>query len=291
MREWFAGGLSHELVRNAIASLLLVAGLLLIRFLLQRAIHRAEILSPELRRRWLVQIRNATVLAVILGLTIIWATELRTLALSLVALGVALVLATKELILCVSGSLLKVGARSFSVGDRIEVKGLRGDVIDQTLLTTTIMEVGPGRLPQQRTGRLIVLPNSIFLTEPLINDNLGQTFSLHTVVVPLRTTDDWAAAEQALLGAATEECRSFLEDARRQMASLAQHRALDTPGVDPRVTVHLPAPGQLDLVVRFPVPTQHRTRVEQAVLRRYLGRVTEKAGAVAAAEPARGVGA
>mgnify|MGYP001215256827 CR=1 FL=1 len=64
----------------------------------------------------------------------------------MVAIAVALVIATKELILCVSGALIKGGARSFNIGDRIQVKEFRGDVIDQNLLTTTILEVGPGKV-------------------------------------------------------------------------------------------------------------------------------------------------
>src|SRR5690606_32112227 len=83
--------------------------------------------------------------------------ELRTVAISIVAIAVAFVVATKELILCITGSILKMASRSFVIGDRIQVKDFRGDVIDQNLLATTILEVGPGKLTHQRTGRMAVI--------------------------------------------------------------------------------------------------------------------------------------
>src|SRR5690554_3863890 len=127
------------------SSFMLLVVVLVLNSLISRFIRRT-VDASELRRKWLVQSRNGIILIFILRLILIWGEELRTLALSVVAIAVAFVVATKELILCVTGSLLKAGAGSFNIGDRIQVKDFRGDVIDQTLLATTILEVGPGKL-------------------------------------------------------------------------------------------------------------------------------------------------
>ena len=71
----------------------------------------------------------------------------------MVALPVSLVVATIELILCVSGSILKTISGSFDMGDRIQIKDFRGDVIDQNLHAATILEAGPGKITHHRTGR------------------------------------------------------------------------------------------------------------------------------------------
>lgn len=107
------------------STLILLVVVLIARSLSTRFI-RKSIQSTELRRKWLVQSRNGIILLFILGLIMIWGEELRTLALSIVAIAVAFVVATKELILCVLGGLLKTGARSFDIGDRIQVKDFRG---------------------------------------------------------------------------------------------------------------------------------------------------------------------
>ena len=142
---------SHSLIGLVVSSSILIIVVLVLRALSARFI-KQKIESYELRRRWLVQSRNGLILLMALGLIFIWGQELRTLALSVVAIAVAFVVATKELILCVMGSILKTGAGSFTVGDRIQVKDFRGDVIDQNLLATTILEVGPGKLTHQRTA-------------------------------------------------------------------------------------------------------------------------------------------
>jgi small-conductance mechanosensitive channel len=125
---------------NALASLLLLIAVVGLRQLLVQWVRRSAIQSADLRRRWIVQIRNGCFLLVLMGLVFIWVTELLAIAFSIAAFIVALVLATKELILCLTGSFLKVSSRAFSVGDRIEVGTFRGDVIDQTLLVTDVTQ-------------------------------------------------------------------------------------------------------------------------------------------------------
>lgn len=227
---------------------------------------RRSIESVELRRKWLVQSRNGLILLFLIGFVMIWGEELRTLALSIVAIAVAFVVATKELILCVTGSLLKTGARSFDIGDRIQVKDFRGDVIDQNLLATTILEVGPGKLTHQRTGRMTVLPNAMFVSEAVINETFTHDYVLHVLVVPFKREDNWQAAQEVFLEVASRHCEPFLESARRHMSRFSRQRGLSVPAVEPRVTLQVPAAGEIHLVVRFAVKSSQRSQVEQAIL-------------------------
>jgi small-conductance mechanosensitive channel len=244
-------------------ALLLIA--LVSRAVLSRLI-RSHIQSTELRRKWLVQTRNGLLLIFLLGLVLIWGQELRTLALSIVAIAVAFVVATKELILCFIGSLVKGGARSFDIGDRIQVKDFRGDVIDQNLLATTIMEVGPGRLSHQRTGRATVIPNSLFVSEPVVNETFAADYVLHVFTVPFRREDNWRLAQQVLLAAARAQCEPYLESARRYMRRLGERRGLEVPVVDPRVSIQVPVAEEIHLVVRYPCRPGQRSAIEQTIL-------------------------
>ncbi|WP_430008971.1 mechanosensitive ion channel domain-containing protein [Methylophaga lonarensis] len=247
------------------SSLILLIALLVLRALVARLL-RQKISSIELRRRWLVQSNNAFVLLLLLGLVFIWGEELRTLALSVVAIAVAFVVATKELILCVMGSILKTGARSFKVGDRIQIKDFRGDVIDQNLLATTILEVGPGKLTHQRTGRMTVIPNSLFVAEPVINESFTSDYILHVFTVPYPREADWPQAQKALLQSAMRHTAPYLDEVRNYMQRISLSRGLDVPSVEPRVTIQVPDAEQIHLVVRIPTKTQQRNQIEQAIL-------------------------
>ncbi|RUO65435.1 Small-conductance mechanosensitive channel [Pseudidiomarina planktonica] len=257
--------LSESMLRLLISSLILFTALLILRWIIRRFIRRT-VKSVELRQRWLRQTRNAILLLLVLGLVLIWGNELRTLALSLVAIAVALVVATKELILCVTGTIVKNGANSFNLGDRIQVKDFRGDVIAQNMLATTILEVGPGKLTHQRTGRMIVVPNALFVSEPVINESYTHDYVLHVFTVPFKREENWRAAQQALLQATNEHCAPYLENVRAHMKRESQSRGLTSPSVEPRVSLQVPNAGEIHLIVRIPTKSENRSAIEQSIL-------------------------
>lgn len=255
---------------DGLKSLILLVSVVLIRTLVVRGIFRNQALSMEDKRRWVVTTRNSMVFVIVIGFVVIWAHELQAFAVSIVALAAALVLATKELILCLSGAALRVGGKVYGVGDRIQIAGHRGVVLDHDMFATKLLEIGPGQASHLYTGRITVFPNSLLFTNALVKENPGQEYGLYTLVVPLRSEGEWQRAEQALLAAAKAECGPFMEEAARQMKLLEQANLLEAPSPEPRITIQLPEPGKIQLVLRFPAPDRGRSRVEQAILRRYL---------------------
>lgn len=260
-------------VLDGVKSLILLVSLIILRILIVRWIARNPTLSMEAKRRWVVTTRNSIVLTFLVGLVVIWAHELQAFAVSLVALAAALVLATKELILCWSGAALRVGGKVYAVGDRIQIAGYRGVVLDHDVFATKLLEIGPGQSAHLYTGRVTIFPNSLLFTNALVKENPGQDYGLYTLVVPLAADDRWQRAEQALLEAAKAECAPFMEEAARQMKLLEQTNLLEAPSPEPRITIQLPEPGTMHLVLRFPAPDRGRSRVEQAILRRYLSQL------------------
>ncbi len=275
MQDWLSTlSDSPPWVSHTVATLILVLSVVLGRGMLSRWVRRSTKASPDMQRRWLVQIRNALLIALLIGLIIIWGAQLRAVALSAVAIAAALVIATKELIMCVSGTILEGSGRGFSIGDRVEVSGIRGDVFDQTLLTTTILEVGPGHQTHQYTGRTVTLPNSLFLTNAIINETATDEYVLHLIVVPVKADEDLPRLERALLNAAVNESSSYLDDAKRNMERIGSSRGLKSLSVEPRVTVQLVEPGRANLVLRLPAPARRRGQIEQAILRTVLPELT-----------------
>jgi small-conductance mechanosensitive channel len=262
--------IDSSVVLDGLTSLLLLLSLLIFRTLIVRAIAKNPTLSMEAKRRWVVSVRNTVLFVLLVGLVVIWAHELQALAVSLVALAAAFVLATKELILCWSGAALRVGGKVYSVGDRIQIAGHRGVVLDHDIFATKLLEIGPGQASHLYTGRVMVFPNSLLFMNALVKENPGQEYGLYILVVPLRDNDDWRDAERHLLDAAKAECSSFMEEAGRHMKLLEQTTLLEAPSPEPRITIQLSEPGRIQLVLRFPAPDRGRSRIEQAILRRYL---------------------
>lgn len=256
-------------IRNIVLSAVTIAVLFALRGLALRAFVRKD-LPVEERRRLIVNSRNAVFLAIIFAFVFIWAQELRSLALSAVAIAAAIAISTKELILCLSGYFYQARVGAFNVGDRIEIGNFRGDVIDQTLLATTLLEIGPGQLSHQYTGRTIVIPNALMLTTATINETFTDEYVLHVITVPIKREEDWQTAEDQLLAAANAECESYLEEAKRTFQRMYKRYSIEGTQIEPRVSVRMTDPARVDLLLRIPVPSRRKGRVEQAILHRFL---------------------
>lgn len=256
------------LLANIAATLALVAVLASVRLLMWWLLGRMESMKRRARRLWLVRVRNATLLLFLLGLTMIWFDEMLHVATALALVAAAFAIATKELWLNLTGYLFRSGAHFFTVGDRIEVGELHGDVIDHGPMGATVLEVGSKS--HQHTGRAIFIPNGKFLSSPVINATFFHGYMFHTITVPMSCTADWEAAERALLQAAQEVCQPYLDRVTARMEELTSKSSLDTPATEPTVHIHLPEPDRVNLVLRVPIEARREGRTEQKIVRRYL---------------------
>lgn len=199
-----------------------------------------------------------------------WASEIYSLIISLTAIAAAMVIATKELLLCLGGSFYKAIARPFTVGDRIVMGELRGDVIEIGLFATKVLEVGPKDLTHQYTGRTVSVPNSLFLTEQIINETFSHEFTLHVFIVNIKNDALWTQHKELLLKSANQSCNIYVENARKHYKMLAEKRQLDPPYIEPRVNVRIQDSEEMQLIVRVTVPVRARGRIEQEILENYL---------------------
>ena len=261
---------NHPWAGNILSTAVLLVVVLAMRWAPARALRKAQIASIDLRRRWLVQIRNICFLIFLLGMIVIWASQLRPVAISLVAVLVVMVIATKELILCFSGSIMKVTTKAFAIGNRIEIDGVRGEGVDQTLLSTTWMEIGPGQATHPFTGRSVVFPNALLLAKPVFNENLDHAYVFHVMSFPLKATEPCLALAERLNQIAQGACKDYLENARKRISRLNQRYGLNTPTIDPRVSLEFPDADNLTWLGRLAVPAHRKDPTERDIRYKFL---------------------
>ncbi|MGC1633293.1 MAG: mechanosensitive ion channel family protein [Gelidibacter sp.] len=97
--------------------------------------------------------------------------------------------------------------RSYLVGDRIQVKGFRGDVVEISYLDTSILECSGDYLGNDRmSGRIIRFPNSLILREEIINYSGPQIpFIWDETAIQVLYTTDLEFVEKCLLEAAHKD--------------------------------------------------------------------------------------
>jgi len=242
-----------------IATVVIVVAAVLANVAISAVLRSRGWLSRETKLRGSVFWRNFSLLLALLALLFVWRAELRAAALSLAALSVALVLAGKELFTSILGYIHRTTTGTFRFGDVIEINGVKGEVIDQTLLSTTMLEMSE---EHQFTGRLVLYPVRNF-------SSLGN-YQLGILAIPLASSADVEGAKALLERVAREVCSDFVAPTGRALRELEGEQFVVMPSAEPRVTVRLPDAGKVVLALRFPCPSDQRTRTEQEIMVRYL---------------------
>lgn len=176
-----------EFILNIIISLIWLVVIFLIKWSIYGRITQSHSLSKIEKVNIKKNINSYLLVALFFILIFIWFTQLQSLLVSFVAVAAALVLATKEIIMCVTGGILISISDHFKRGDRIEVDGLRGFVIQKNLTTTKLLEIGPEINSQQTTGKIITIPNSLMLNKAVKNESFLADIPLTYLVFQLMT--------------------------------------------------------------------------------------------------------
>jgi small-conductance mechanosensitive channel len=211
---------------------------------------------------WLRQaIKLTTAVLLLLGIASIWFDDPArlTTALGLVTAGLAFAL--QKVVTAVAGYFVILRGRTFNVGDRITMGGVRGDVIALDFTQTTLMEMGqppavqaddPAMWVKSReyTGRVVTVSNAKIFDEPIYNYTREFPYIWEEMSIPVSYKDNRAAAEKILLEAArrhTIEIASLSEEALLEMQ---RRYFVGTAELTPRVYFRL-TDNWLELTVRF----------------------------------------
>lgn len=156
-------------------TLVLILICYLLIFLLVRISNRniKDIKARHIVRKNIIYIVNFFMIVFML---FIWIKNLGAITILLGVASVGIAMALQEVILCMAGWLLILVRRPFEVGDRIEVSGVKGDVIDIRLFQTSLLEIGNWVQADQSTGRIVKIPNSFVFKKETYNYNRGFEF-------------------------------------------------------------------------------------------------------------------
>ena len=256
--------LSH-LDNQFIQSCALVASLLSLRILLVHLIKRNREILTEGRRHSITSVKNFSWLIIFFGLLAIWWPELKNFAFSIAAVTLALVIATKELILCFSGAMLRAGTGAFTIGDWIEVGANRGEVIDYNIFSTTLQELDKSPNDYSFTGRTIVIPNSLFLSESIKNLNFFKRYVFHRFSIVVDPHISTADVEQWIVAEINTQSADFIEIARRYNAFIEKRTGVDVPGPEPRIMISTNEYAKRIITVIVFCPTEKAAELERHI--------------------------
>jgi len=190
-------GLTPELQANLVVSLIVVLALLFARRGIMVVVSR-RLESQALRYRWAKSTGYAAFVVGVLILVQVWFTAIQSLGTFLGLLWAGLAIALKDLVADLAGWFFILWRRPFDLGDRIEIGGFAGDVVDRRIFQFTIMEIGNWVDADQSTGRLIHIPNATLFTQPLANYVAGFPYLWNELKVVVTFESDWRKAKRVL---------------------------------------------------------------------------------------------
>lgn len=264
-------------------TVLLFVAVFVLRGLLMRYVRRdAEVLDKD-QRRWIIRIKNAAVIVILIGIALIWAPQIHTFALSIAAFAVALVVATKEMILCITGAIMRATSQPFKAGDWITVDGVTGEVVDMDVFAFRLQEVDMKGKSYQFTGRTITIPNAKLFTVNIENANFFKTYIFEDVRVGVQFTDiDPVAALSALKEIAERHFAPHREQALFFNRKIRRRAGIEIGSAEPNFDLTTSELGHYQFHVRFFLPTNIASNIGSEVSKEFLSfihqlRLKEKA--------------
>jgi small-conductance mechanosensitive channel len=199
----------------------------------------------------------------------IWVQDTQTLLVSygLVAAGVAVSL--QDVFKNFAGGVLVFATGIYRVGDRIEIDGRYGDVIDIGIMYTTMLEIKEWVEGDQPTGRIDILPNSMAISNSIENYTKQLNFIFEDMSIPITYKSNWRKASDSILEIVKRECSEVIELADDQMQMLGKRYYVQRKVVEPAVFTTL-TDNWINLNVRYPTMARQRrataNRISRAVL-------------------------
>ena len=276
-------GVTAENGRRLILSALFVAVVLLLRAGLRRTVrHLLKGDRARQARFWTYQGLNLVASVVIIfGLMSIWFSDPARLATALGLFGAGLAFALQRVVTAFAGYIVILRGDTFTVGDRISMGGVRGDVLSLGFIQTTLMEMGvaPGSdagpsvwvKSRQFTGRIVTVTNAKIFDEPVYNYTREFPFIWEEMSVTVRYEDDRALVESILLDAARRHAVDPAEISTEVARTLERRFELQRLDFEPRVFYRL-TPNWLEMNLRF-MSRDHGTRaIKDLIAREVLSR-------------------
>jgi small-conductance mechanosensitive channel len=233
--------------------------------------------EPRRRSQFLLLRRIVLWSLIAIIIAIAFASELGAITTFAGLLTIGITVALQNVILSVAGYFFLIGKYGVRVGDRVQVAGITGDVVDVGLVRLHLMEVTGGTSPRP-TGRVVVFSNSVVFqaNSGLFKQIPGTSFLWHEITLTLAAESNYRQVEQRLLDAVNRVFAGYQETMERQRRSL--ERSLHSVRIDsftPESRLRLTTAG-LEVVIRYPVALGDAAETDDRIARELLEAISHE---------------
>ncbi|NRT12648.1 mechanosensitive ion channel family protein [Flavobacterium sp. 14A] len=176
-------------------------------------------------------------LLTIVYLTIVFSDKLGGFTVALGVAGAGIAFALQEVIASFAGWLAIMFGGFYNTGDRVQLGGIKGDVMDIGVLRTTIMETGQWVDGDLYNGRIVLIANSYVFKEPVFNYSGDFPFLWDEIKIPVQYGSNYDKAEEIIMNAGNSIAEELSETSKQQWHSLQNKYRLEEAQTEPMISL------------------------------------------------------
>ena len=145
----------------------------------------------------------------------------------------------QELILSIAGSFYIFFVRVYKPGDRIEINGIKGDVIDIDSIYTTLMEMGEWVSSDNYSGRIVKISNAFVFKGPIKNYSMDFPFVWDELNVLITYESDRELAKKVILDQASNYLAEYTQNSIKKWQEMVERYYIEDSKLDPTLAITL----------------------------------------------------
>ena len=250
-------------------------------YMIRRAL-RSRISDLDTRYRLQKAVQYVGFVIMLFQLALVYRAQLGGFTVAFGVAGAGIAFALQEVIASVAGWAAVSLGGFYDVGDRVQLGGIKGDVIDIGILRTTIMEIGEWVKGDLYNGRVVRVANSFVFKEPVFNYSGDFPFLWDEIRVPIKYGSDYRLAKEVLTRIANEEVAHYGADATHAWREMVKKFRLEDASTAPMVTL-VANDNWMEFTIRYLVACKARRMTQDKLFFKILDAVEASEGKLAMA--------
>ena len=256
-------GFPDGTLQKLLLSLGTLVAMSLVRRLFVRLVEK-RFEDPRARFQFRKNVALASSIITLIIIGTIWLDALKHMGIFLGLATAGAALALKDLIADLAGWVFIMWKRPFEVGDRIEIAGFAGDVVDLRIFEFSLLEIGNWVEADQSTGRVVHVPNQKLLSEPIANYTAEFPYVWNEIPVLVTFESDWKKAKAILSEVAEDETGELSRRAKEVIPRATRRMLISYRTLSAMVYTTVRDSGVL-LTIRYLAEPRARRGSEQAI--------------------------
>ena len=194
-------------------------------------------------------------------------------------IGAGIAFALQEVIASVAGWIAISLGQFYKPGNRVQLGGIMGDVIDIGFLRTTLMECGDWVKADLYNGRIVKITNSFVFKEPVFNYSADFPFLWDEINIPIKYGSDRQLAVKIMSQVVNEIFGDYIPQAKVEWQKMVRKYLIEDARIEPIITL-VANDNWMEYKIRYVVDYKYRRGKKSELFNRILDEIDKTSGQV-----------